>query len=57
MAGRYGTARVMERRENPGVWRVLVGNEPTLNGAKALKDRIRRETGEKKAFAVRLDTQ
>ena len=57
MAERYGSARVMERRENPGVWRVLVGSEATLDGANALRTRIRRETGEKKAFAVRLDLQ
>jgi len=57
MAARYGQTRVMERRENPGVWRVLVGNEATLDGANALRMRIRGETGEKKAFAVRLDSQ
>ena len=57
MAQHYGRSRVMERGENPGVWRVLVGNEPTLDGANALRARIRRETGEKKAFAVRLDSQ
>ena len=57
MAERYGLAQVMERRENPGVWRVLVGNESTLDAANALRDRIRTETDEKKAFAVRLDIQ
>ena len=57
MAGRYGQARVMERRENPGVWRVLVGNEANLDAANTLRARIRRETGERKAFAVRLDSQ
>lgn len=57
MAGRYGNARLLERKENPGVWRVLVGNEANLDSANALRSRIRRETGEKKAFAVRLDFQ
>lgn len=57
MAERYGWTRVMERKENPGVWRVLVGNEANLDAANALRVRIRKETGEKKAFAVRLDTQ
>jgi rare lipoprotein A len=57
MAARYGRARVMERKENPGVWRVQVGDEPTLEGANKLAARIRRESGEKKAFAVRLDSQ
>jgi rare lipoprotein A len=57
MAGRFGQTRVMERRENPGVWRVLVGNEPSLDAANALRERIERETGERKAFAVRLDSQ
>jgi rare lipoprotein A len=57
MAERYGQTRVLERRENPGIWRVLVGNEVNLVDANALRDRIERETGEKKAFAVRLDPQ
>jgi rare lipoprotein A len=57
MEARYGRARVMERKENPGVWRVLVGHESSLEGANALRARIRRESGEKKAFAVRLDSQ
>jgi rare lipoprotein A len=57
MAERYGQARVMERKENPGVWRVLVGDETTMDAANALRARIRHETGEKKAFTVRLDTK
>lgn len=57
MAERYGQTRVMERRENPGIWRVLVGNEASLDAANALRERIQRETGERKAFAVRLDPQ
>ena len=57
MEARYGRARVMERKENPGVWRVQVGHESTVEGANALTARIRRESGEKKAFAVRLDSE
>ncbi len=57
IAGQYGQTRVMERKENPGVWRLLVGNEPSLDAANVLRERIERETGEKKAFAVRLDAQ
>jgi rare lipoprotein A len=57
LAEHYGQTRVMQRRENPGVWRVLVGNEPSLDAANALRERIELETGEKKAFAVRLDAQ
>ena len=56
MAERYGQAQLMERKENPGVWRVLVGNEPSIDAANALRSRIRRETGEKNTFAIRLDT-
>jgi rare lipoprotein A len=57
LAEHYGMTRVMQRRENPGIWRVLVGNEASLDAANALCDRIERETGEKKAFAIRLDPQ
>jgi rare lipoprotein A len=57
MEEHYDQARVMERKENPGVWRVLVGHEATLDAANALRTRIRRESGERKAFAVRLDPQ
>jgi rare lipoprotein A len=58
MAERYALpTRVLQRPENPGIWRVLVGNEANLADANALRDRIERETGEKKAFAVRLDPQ
>jgi rare lipoprotein A len=57
LAEHYGTTRVIQRKENPGIWRVLVGNEATLDAANALCDRIQQETGEKKAFAVRLDPQ
>ncbi len=53
----FGQTRLLDRKENPGIWRVLVGNEANLDAANALRQRIQRETGEKKAFAVRLDPQ
>ena len=58
MAERYAVpTRVLQRPENPGVWRVLVGNEANLADANELCGRIQRDTGETKAFAVRLDAQ
>ncbi len=56
MAGRYGTARLVLRQGNPVMWRVLVGDEPTEEGASVLSERIRHESGEKSAFVVRLDS-
>jgi rare lipoprotein A len=56
MQSRYGVARLVERAENPGIWRVMVGAEPTQDGAKALSQRIRSESGERNAFVVRLDS-
>jgi hypothetical protein len=55
MAARYGTAQLLERIENPGVWRVVVGNWTTADAAKARLSQIRRESGEKKSFVIRLD--
>jgi len=43
MAARYGAARLVERAEDPGVWRVMVGAEATQDAANALSTRIRRE--------------
>ena len=57
MAARYGTARLVERPEKPGVWRVMVGAEPTPDAARALSSRIRKESGERNAFVVRLDSE
>jgi cell division protein FtsN len=56
MAERYGAARLLERKENPGVWRVLVGSEATADQAAALAGRIQSESGERNAFVVRLDS-
>ncbi len=57
MAARYGTARLVERPEKPGVWRVMVGAESTPDAARALSSRIRHESGERNAFVVRLDSE
>jgi rare lipoprotein A len=57
MAAKYGTARLVERPEEPGLWRVLVGAEPTEEGAGALAQRIRGEAASPiAAFVVRIDT-
>ena len=56
MAEHYGSARLLERRENPGVWRVLVGAEPTEERAGELASRILQDSLEKSAcFVVRID--
>jgi rare lipoprotein A len=56
MEERYGTARLLERAENPGVWRVLVGSEASVDGANQLAERIRQDSVEKtSAFVVRVD--
>ena len=57
MAARYGVARLVERTEDPGVWRVMVGAEATVDAAGALSARVRRESGEKNVFVVRLDSK
>jgi rare lipoprotein A len=57
MAERYGDARLLERSENPGVWRVLVGAEPTEDAAGQLAARIRQDSIEKSTgFIVRIDS-
>jgi rare lipoprotein A len=56
MEQQYGTARLLERAENPGVWRVLVGQETSEDGAAALRERIRQDSVEKSAgFIVRVN--
>ena len=55
MESRYGSARLLERPENPGVWRVLVGSANSQEAADVLATRIRLESGEKNAFAIRLN--
>jgi rare lipoprotein A len=57
MEARYGSARLLQRAENPAVWRVLVGAEPSEDGANRLAERIRQDSVEKmSAFVVRVDT-
>ena len=52
----YGSARLVKRADTPGLWRVLVGREKTEDAADSLKLRIRKESGERNAFVVRLDS-
>ena len=47
MAARYGSARLLQRAENPGVWRVLVGAETTEDAATAWPNASAQESGEK----------
>src|SRR5664279_1071313 len=57
MEARYGSARLLQRAENPSVWRVLVGAETTEDGASRLAERIRQDSVEKTpAFVVRIDS-
>jgi rare lipoprotein A len=57
MADRYGSARLLERAESPGLWRVLVGAEPNEDAANGLAARIRRDSVEKSTgFVVRIDS-
>jgi rare lipoprotein A len=58
MEARYGSARLLQRAENPAVWRVLVGAEVSQDEANRLADRIRQDSTEKtSAFVVRIDTE
>jgi peptidoglycan lytic transglycosylase len=50
---RYGTARLVFRSGNPALWRVLVGNEQTMDAAAGLLARI--QSGGGRAFIVRVD--
>jgi rare lipoprotein A len=56
MEKRYGSARLVKRADTPTLWRVLVGREKTEDAAGTLKSRIRKESGERNAFVVRLDS-
>jgi rare lipoprotein A len=57
MQARYGAGRMTLRAGDPDLWRVLAGSAATEEGARALADRIRRETGESLAFVVRVDQE
>jgi len=57
MEAEYGAARLVERPQEPGLWHVLVGAEPTEDAAAALAQRIRQNSAEKRAaFVVRIDS-
>lgn len=57
MESRYGTARLLQRAENPAIWRVLVGAEPSEEEALRLAERIRQDSVEKTSgFVVRIDS-
>jgi rare lipoprotein A len=57
MEQQYGTARLLQRAEDPGIWRVLVGAEPSEDAAASLRERIRQDSDEKTGgFVVRIDT-
>ena len=55
MQSLYGSARLLQRPENPGVWRVIVGAGGSQEDAASLAHRIRNESGENNAFVVRLN--
>jgi rare lipoprotein A len=54
MKSRYGAARVVQRASDPPLWRVLVGEEQSMEAAAALSERIAAER-RASAFVVRLD--
>jgi len=57
MEAKYGRARLVDRADTPGLWHVVVGREPTEDGASALANRIRAEdSAVTSAFVVRLDS-
>jgi rare lipoprotein A len=56
MASQYGAAKLVFREGKPAVWRVLVGAEKTEQDADALRAKIHKESGERIAFVVRLDS-
>ena len=53
MERRYGSARVVSRDGSPRLYRVLVGEERTLEGVQSLAERVRGSGGG--AFIVRID--
>jgi rare lipoprotein A len=57
MEAQYGTARLVQRPEDRGLWRVLVGSETSEAAATTLAERIRKDSVEKSAgFVVRIDS-
>jgi len=57
MESQYGSARLLQRAENPAIWRVLVGAEPSEEDALRLAERIRQDSVEKiLGLVVRIDS-
>ena len=57
MEGVYGSARLLQRAEDPSMWRVLVGAEAAEDAANRLAERIRQDSVEKTSvFVVRIDS-
>lgn len=56
LAERFGQARLVQRADQPGLWRVVVGAEPSQEAASQLSAKIREEFSETNAFVVRLDS-
>ena len=57
MQSLYGSARLIQRAEKPGLWFVLVGAETSEDAARELAERIRQNSVEKNGcFVVRVDT-
>ncbi|HTQ58225.1 MAG TPA: septal ring lytic transglycosylase RlpA family protein [Bryobacteraceae bacterium] len=56
MRTKYGTAKLVQRADTPGLWHVVVGREPTQDGAVALSARICHENSSiSAALVVRID--
>jgi rare lipoprotein A len=53
MQKQYGSARLLARAEDPGLWRVLVGREATEEEAAALAERILSDGND--GFVVRVE--
>jgi rare lipoprotein A len=53
MRERFGKAKLVERAAKPPVWRVLVGEEETMEAAEGLAEQVRSSGAA--AFVVRLD--
>jgi rare lipoprotein A len=56
LATKYGATKLVFREGNPSLWRVLVGSEKTEDGATELRRKILKDSGERNAFVIRLDS-
>jgi len=58
LESQYGSARVIQRAEKPGLWFVLAGREASEDAAMTLASRIRQNSGENNGcFVVRVDSE